>query len=192
MIKIKGSGMYNTFNIVGTDPGTNTTGVATFTLDNNLNIIAIESFTLDSSRCVHERGTNLHLDYKTVAISNRLERHLLAVNPVAVSVESPFIFMKRPTSIIPLARVMDTIVSTVLRLSPHTYVKRVPPSSVKNAIGAKGNADKDMMYYTLKNHPELSNYFNIDNISEHEIDSIAVCYALLLEMRSNDTVMINI
>ena len=86
-----------------------------------------------------------------------------------------------------LVEVICGIRNAVIRYSDVKPLYKVDPSSVKQAIGAKGNADKNAVRDYVSKIPELIN--NLDNplcsLDEHSIDAMAVAYHQLLSYRNS-------
>ena len=63
-------------------------------------------------------------------------------------------------------------------MSHNRFIKiyKYPPKLIKYHIGAKGNADKDMMLAKVATIPEITKFINPYTVSEHEIDSLAIGY----------------
>lgn len=64
---------------------------------------------------------------------------------------------------------------------------QVDPASVKRAIGAKGNADKDVVKYHIGLIPEIVNNLThpLSAMDEHSVDATAVAYHQFLSYRNS-------
>lgn len=120
----------------------------------------------------------LRLDAFGKALSKILEDH----QPDEVVAESAFFSMPSAGSFSVLVQVMDRIQIAVNQYRPYTTVYKIPPSNVKNAVGAKGDAKKDPIKNALLKLNDL-NYTGevpMQLLSEHEIDALAVGYTKIM------------
>ncbi|WP_250539005.1 MULTISPECIES: hypothetical protein [unclassified Caballeronia] len=112
-----------------------------------------------------------------------LEDALLAlfedVEPFMITCEAPFINLRRPQAHGPLMEVICGIRQAVMRYDAWKPLYLIDPASVKNAVGAKGNADKDGMKWALLRLTNLhyDGDITLKSLDEHSIDAIAVGYA---------------
>jgi Holliday junction resolvasome RuvABC endonuclease subunit len=177
--------------IVGIDPGSETLGVCIL----YFNVVTIQ---------VTEIITNTYIGSK-LPISpmlslmhgdrvSRIAAHQLNLiniyrqhNPVAVVSEAPFYNPRRPNAFGALVEVICAIRNSVINYSDTMCLYQIDPASVKRAIGAKGNADKDVVKQHIGLIPEIVNNLKIplNLLDEHSIDATAVAYHHLLSYRNN-------
>lgn len=168
--------------IVGIDPGSTKLGVSIIYFDIlTLELISCESYTFDANKL---NG----LDWLTLSHTDRVHRlfkhkeNLLNIfrrcNPICVTVESPFINMKRPQAFGALTEVFFCIRQAVIEYDVWCGFYSVEPSNVKRAVGAMGNADKQAVKSALIQINELMNKSvqPLDTLDEHSIDALAVAY----------------
>lgn len=175
--------------ILSIDPGTIHLGITIFKLDKDLNIENLKTIEL----LLKEDNKNItmpNLSYRVHKFSKEFRELLKEYHPNTVAFETPFINFRRPASVIPLAMIMGLITTIALDYDPYIYIHKISPSEVKNAIGAKGNSDKDGVLKAIKKNKEISKHINLDNISDHEVDSIAVGYGFLKIFRKTPSIFI--
>lgn len=64
-------------------------------------------------------------------------------------------------------------------------IQSISPSSVKKMNGVRGNSsDKTLVTEAVRNNPAivLPSYIDLDELSEHAIDSIAIAYCVLYDL----------
>lgn len=174
--------MSNTFKVIGIDPGSSTTGIAVVDIDKDFNIVSINTECLDASKEKTVFKRNHNLEYRLSYMSDKLDI-ILGADVVAISIEMPFINPRRMGSVIPLARLLGIIMNISLKYSPYRLIHKISPSEVKNAIGAKGNADKDAVLDAILSYKEVSDVIDCNSITEHEVDAIAVAIGLIKKMK---------
>ena len=167
--------------IVGIDPGSNTLGIAKIDFDiDTFEIKEISALTFHADRYytspwIEERDGARHARIKVLeeCILNYLNRWV----PYAVATESPFHNHLRPGAFGVLMEVMSGIRSAVNRFDQQMELFLVPPSNVKNAVGAPGNAKKDVIKASIQKL--LGEYLELEIAfyDEHSLDAIAVAYA---------------
>jgi len=182
---------HGTITIVGVDPGTNYTGVAIFTLElPTLKILNIDTKLLNVFGLENRNMVGTDLQERLKMIYDQFLGILNTVEPFTVSIESPFMNRLRPAAVGSLSQCLWALELASFHHNKHLFVNKYPPSSVKNGVGAKGNADKDAMMLAILNHPEISSLINGNLISEHEIDAIAVAYIQLTNVRNNNIILL--
>jgi Holliday junction resolvasome RuvABC endonuclease subunit len=176
--------------LVGHDPGSDTFGVGIL----QFNILTLEieqtdAFTLKGKKL--GRGTwdtevQGDLMGRIWALEEELFEIYLRYSPFMVGSESPFISRKFPQAGLVLTRVMCSIHRALQRYDHWQCLHTYEPGVVKNAAGASGRAGKDPVRDALLSHPGL-NYRGevaLKDLDEHSIDSLAVCLAMLHELRT--------
>lgn len=158
------------FVYMGVDPGTNT-GIAfiTATIDK---ILDIKTYNLDLSKV---KGDNKILRY--ISLKNELRRLMHRYKPNGVAREEVFKgrFANAHAELTRLALSVDFAVHSY---NPMVDLITYPPKLVKKYFTLDGTADKDSMRRNLSTHEELKYFYN-ENLTEHEVDAIAIAYLLL-------------
>jgi len=168
------------FNIVGIDPGTNYAGYVTFTLDNDFNIVHIEPFLInlyDNIPSYHTGTVFDRLQYLDLIVRDRFYRD----QPIQLAIEAGFINRFRPQAYGPIANAIYVIENAYRHVLGMSSIFEYPPKTVKATL-ITGNANKKDIYTAVSNIPELSKYL-YPNISEHEVDAMAIGYTHILRLR---------
>lgn len=177
--------------IIGIDPGSRTLGVCLLYFDVvTMEIVNIVPTTYISDNLPTEPMLSiLHSDRvsRVKAHEDNLLQIFLDNNPIAISTEAPFYNPRRPGAYGVLVEVICAIRNAVIRFSDTMPLYQVDPSSVKKAIGAKGNADKDGVRDYINQIPEIIGKLSVplDKLDEHSIDATAVAYHQLQAYRNN-------
>ena len=183
------------YKIISIDPGTYHLGVATWHLDSELNILNINTDSIE----IGNSGSNpmfiRDIIYRCERITIELYDILEYVNPNIVAIETPFINNKRPTSIIPLAKVFDAITGTVYSFNKYIKIMEISPFEAKRDINSgefthRELSDKDNIKLSVEHIEELNRYVDTNKITEHEIDSIAVGYTVVKYLRRHPIVTV--
>ena len=186
----------NSFTFIGIDPGTTNIGISIWTIDiDSLNILDVKAYTFNTMNILY-RDQELEMSHGTrfsrlITLRKEFASVLRQIKPISVACESPFYFSKRPGAFAPLVEVLY-----ILKCAVFDYDQTVPfitydPSSIKNSIGALGNANKELVKNTmmdLTTIPLSGEY--IQTLDEHSIDAIAVGYChyrtyILGEVKTN-------
>jgi Holliday junction resolvasome RuvABC endonuclease subunit len=93
--------------------------------------------------------------------------------------------LRRPQAYGALTEVVSMIRSTVIDHDWFVPFSLVDPPTVKMAVGAKGNADKDGVMAAMKLIPEITALIDCSTLDEHSVDAIAVGYCALVRLRLN-------
>lgn len=177
--------------IVGIDPGSETLGVCVLYFNViTLAITRISPTTYTGSKLPTDPMLSIMHNDRVSRVKAH-ENNLLEIfnnnSPIAVSTESPFYNPRMPGAFGALVEVTCGIRNAVIRYSDVKPLYKVDPSSVKQAIGAKGNADKDGVRGYIGKIQEIVN--NLDRplsaLDEHSIDATAVAYHQLLSYRNS-------
>ncbi len=182
---------YTTYRVMGIDPGLNFTGVASLDVSYvTRKILNIEAFTLANDRLADYTG----LDHDTIAertvklykLKQALQYTLERYNPSFIACEAPFYNRLRPMAFGALLEVVSVLHSAVLEYNSNIGFITVAPMSVKKVIGArmvKNDTEKGKLVVkeAIKNTPEIMDVLqgNIDTLSEHAIDAIAIGFTLI-------------
>jgi Holliday junction resolvasome RuvABC endonuclease subunit len=116
---------------------------------------------------------------RSMMIYERIRSHLCAFSPNALVAEAGFVNIKFAGALCPLLRVAQSLnIAARDQLTPCT---EYAPKKVKMCFHGSGNADKDMMKSALLDAISREQIIldcgkSVDELSEHEIDSIAIGY----------------
>lgn len=177
--------------IVAIDPGTESLGFSELDIDlNTMQPVRwspqtyVGSKLLKASEWIEQlhgsRAMRLH------AHSKNLTKLFDQINPYLVACEAPFINMKRPQAYGALTEIVQVIHRAVILHHPWKKMYLIEPSIVKNAVGAKGNADKEAMKKAVIQNTPLAGVCDrsVEQLDEHEIDSGAVAYAVYKNLKA--------
>ena len=176
--------------ILAVDPGTDTLGLACIRFDCRTgDIVSSEAQTYKGSRMAkYSWVTEVHGDRFARIIAHRqnLSRLLNTIQPAFLASESPFFSRAQPQAYGALTEVVYALRLTIFEYDPLMEVQLIDPPSVKNAVGAKGNADKESVRTCVLSLDELkyNGQVPIDVLDEHSIDALAVAYAMLNRIRA--------
>lgn len=172
-----------TFNIVSIDPGNNI-GISIFTVSlPDYKIINIETKFVILENNISKTAHDKILDRLQI-LSNLVTELITIYNPVAFSVEAAFLNVRFPKAVMQLSQYVAIIEHTMIQLNPYIKIFKYPPKYIKARSTGSGNADKDGMLLGLNKVKELSSKVNLNLVSEHEVDAVAIAYTALLEIRA--------
>lgn len=177
--------------ILAIDPGTDTLGLACIQFDCRTGyIIGSEAQTYKGSKMARNSWVaDVHGDRfaRINAHRSNLSRLLNLLQPAFIASESPFFSRAQPLAYGALTEVVYALRLTIFEYDPLMDVQLIDPPSVKNAVGAKGNADKETVRTGVLSLEELkyNGRVPIDVLDEHSIDAMAVAYAMLMRIRVN-------
>lgn len=174
----------HTANIIGIDPGSETLGLAVITFDvTNMQIVSTQAKTFTGSKLPGMNDWDINTHSARFSRINAHADNLLGLlhhyQPLQIASESPFFNPGRPMAFEVLVEVLNAIRRTVYAYDPWRHLYMIDPPTVKNAVGAKGNADKNVMKLAVSDlRPELKiiNDHQYDMFDEHSIDAISVAY----------------
>jgi Holliday junction resolvasome RuvABC endonuclease subunit len=176
--------------LIGIDPGSHNLGTGILNVDiRTLRIVSSSARTYAGARLgKNSFHTELHGDRAGRIYGHRgnLVNLFNIAHPYLVASESPFSNHQRPQVYGVLTEVVEACRSALHEYDPTKCLYMIDPPSVKNAVGAAGNASKDIMRERVMGISEL-NYegaIPIGNLDEHSIDGLAVAYCLLSRIRA--------
>lgn len=116
-----------------------------------------------------------------------LSRQIEWIEPIAIACESPFINVRMPAAYGALTEVVSAVRDAVKFTDPLKPLYLIPPSLVKQAVGARGNATKDDVKACLAKLPEIVQRLTrpLDELDEHAIDATAAAYYQFLEYKNS-------
>jgi len=161
--------------MISIDPGTRTIGICYWQLDKNLDIINITSETLIID-------DNIVLEQRLNIIYNLFYKIFEIYKPFQVVHEDAFMNRFRPNAYGPIYTTIYLIRNAYINQYGYYGIFSYPPKSIKAVINT-GDANKNDMLMGVKKIEELKRFIT-DNMSEHEIDAIAIGYTHLLNVRN--------
>lgn len=179
------------FIICGIDPGTRFCGVCFLNIDFNYNIIDININTLNpENNPLFNIGQNAHdeITNRLFNIHNVLLKYFKYYSPISISVESPFYNRLRPGAYGPLVEAMHVVKNAAFTFNKNTNFRLYSPSIIKLAIGSNYKASKDEVKESILNLKELNKEYKelLNSGNEHEIDSFAVAYTNLKNIKETE------
>jgi Holliday junction resolvasome RuvABC endonuclease subunit len=171
---------------VGFDPGTSFPGVGLLHYDvEERKIVRATAIALNlekmAKRSPHFQYQNLR--YLKLQAFRMYQRALFRKErPMAIASEHPYINPRMPGAVIPLAECLYMTEQEVHAYNPYMCLERIDPSSIKNAVGVKGNSgEKHAMTEAIKKIPEIMDVLvgDIDSMDNNAVDSLAVAYCSL-------------
>lgn len=173
----------SSFTIIGLDPGTSTLGFAVLTIDiSTLKIVSSTATTFvgDKLHSVKAWTRDTHGDRTARIQAHGINLRSLfnTYKPLLVASESPFYSQRRPQAFGALTEVITEIRNAILDVDPWRCLFLVDPPTVKKAVGAPGNAQKEIVKEKLLLLADLNyNGFRpLNELDEHSIDALAVAY----------------
>lgn len=180
------------FNIIGIDPGTENVGIGVINIDSYSKAINNTiGFTIVASKIKDlDMGSEIFKDRfnRINKIKNELLNIFYSYNPLFAVLESPYFNPKRPAAFAALVEATNAIEQACFEYNRQLVLYKIDPSSVKNAVGAKGGADKNNIKDCLIGLNVLNIANNIFSLDEHSIDAIAVAYCQYKRLLENNYV----
>lgn len=175
--------------LIGIDPGTQSLGLCCMWIDAlSLQITNIEATTFIGDKLPQLTWMQENHSDRFARIYAHRQNLLNTFNhyqPVWIRSEAPFINMRRPQAFAALIEIVDAIRLAVAEYDRGIGLELIDPSTVKKSVGASGGADKNGVKASISRIDEISSKINISLLDEHSIDSVAVAYSKLLEVRQN-------
>ena len=181
----------STFTIVGLDPGTHNLGLGALHVDMlTFRIKSYEAYTLIATKLMHEDDllvhTHGHVFARTDALKDAIVRRLTRLRPSAIACEDAFFSRRFPGAFSPLLLSINSIRTAALEYNRFMPFTLIEASVIKSAVGAKGGgSNKTFVLDGIKRIPEFNvpTTTPLETLSEHAIDSLAIAYARLKQMR---------
>lgn len=169
--------------LLSIDPGTMFTGIAVSEVDqdrSNFRVVHAQTLDLNKlARGVPEDYVLIHGDRRArlCMLTACITRLLAAWRPVSVVSESPYA-SGHIQAFEALVECLSAIGEGVRNYDDYMRLNTLEPSLVKKGVGVKGNTgDKLLMRTAIQNIPDLILDVNVDTLSEHAVDAIAVGYS---------------
>ncbi len=181
----------NTINIIGIDPGTTFLGFSVLTVElTTFDIVKSVAYTINGSKLSNPLSWNA-LNYgdrfnRILSLENSLLNVFRSYAPKIICAEAPFFGIRHPNAFQALTEVICAIRNAVFKYDIWMSLKLVPPSNVKQAIYAKGNATKINMKDKLMELKELNYSGDIpfEHLDEHSVDSLAVGFYAYTQVKN--------
>lgn len=174
---------FNTFNIVGIDPGNNL-GVSILTIEyknNNFNIINVDAKTYVLDNYKLDITIDKHIS-RLIYLKEIVKDICNTYNPLVVCLESAFMNSRFPKAVITLSQYVTTVELTIVETNNFIKVFKYAPKFIKSEV-CTGDADKKDMKKAISKIKELKNLMVLDSLTEHAIDATAMVYVGLKEIR---------
>lgn len=173
--------MNDTIRILGIDPGNNI-GITIYTLDAmTLEILSIETRTIILDNYVHDDKID-RLLHRMVVLGNAINEILWTYNPSAIAIEEAFLNMRFPNAVMQLSRYIGVVLYNAQMFNPFIKLFKYPPMYVKKYIGAHG-VFKDDVTNAVAQYQDITSKISLVGLTEHEIDSIAIGYVAINEIK---------
>jgi Holliday junction resolvasome RuvABC endonuclease subunit len=173
----------NEFTLAALDPGSNTLGFSILTIDiATLRIVSSNATTFVGTKLAGNFSwtAEIHGDRlgRIVAHEINLLEQFRHYQPLQIASESPFYSQRRPQAFGALTEVICAIRRSVMQYDMWKDLILIDPPTVKKAVGAAGNGDKDAVKNKVLQLSDL-NYNGatpLHLLDEHSIDALAVNY----------------
>jgi len=183
---------YHLFRLMAADPGLNNTGVAEIIFNTETSRIeSIYAETLVNDYLIQASGVSqsVHTErtHKLLVMKHGFSGFVEDFGAHAVACEAPFFNRLRPMAYGYLVEVVNNLREAVIDYDPEVTFTEIPPLSVKSSIGAKAVKNdtlkgKEVVKLAVSAIPEIVDALSvdIDELTEHAIDAVAVGYAYLV------------
>lgn len=181
----------DTINIMSIDPGTNM-GLSIITISlPDLSIVGISTSSIDLSILTTPNELQDNLLLRTQVIQKIIRDVMVMYNPRVLAMEAAFVNSRFPKSVMYLSQYIGAISLTVTEMDPFIKIFNYPPKKVKATVSG-GKANKDDMMSAVSKINEITSCINPTQLTEHEIDSLAVGYTYIKELRNNPVLLLMI
>jgi len=175
----------DTINLISIDPGTNI-GISIYQLSvPDLKIINIETLCIELSYFNNSENAEINMLSRMIYLDNYIKLMINEYNPHIIAMEAAFVNGRFPRSGMMLSKYIATIEMAIRAINPYIPIYRYAPKMIKMIIGAKGTADKDAMTKAVDKIEEITAYIDPKQLTEHEVDSLAIGYITIGMMRND-------
>ncbi len=173
--------MKNIVKIIAIDPGTNNLGLTVMSID-YIKMMVVDTtattITVKNSLLFPDDEDNYGLrQAKLNYLVSTVIDSVIKYNAITLVSEGPFYNMRRPGAFAPLVELLQQIRVELHKVRPLVKFVVYEPSTVKQGVGAKGNADKGAVKVALEkvvNDLKFMDMVTLNSLDEHSVDSIAV------------------
>lgn len=186
----------NEIKILSFDPGSTTMGWSVSIYNKKTGNLTVKRFgTMEPKKVVsrvamreqtEKYGTRLmSLSY----IKEQMIEILRIHQPHCIVAESAFFCSRFPNAFAALVQVVNVIDMVAMELMK-VQVYKISPKLAKHAMTGKGTSGKLDMITAVKNseHIKFQQRKNLDDMTEHEADSIAIAYAFVVQLLPGVTI----
>ena len=189
---------YNSFKLLSIDPGTRHLGLAYYTVDSrDYRILSLYTETVKVWKETLPPGIEeeLYTDrfFKLLRISTKIRTTMDLFKPSIVACEGPFFNGAFPDAYGALCSVVTIITEQVHHHNPAVEFHTYQPQEVKKVVGAKlirNNTEeaKRAVRVAVSENTEIMAGLkdNLDDLSEHAVDAIAIGFCCLKGLFRND------
>lgn len=179
------------FRVVGIDPGTESLGFSVLDLylsSGEIEVIHSETILAQKILGDYKVEERVHgsRTARLMALEDRLFIYFEQFEPHAICAESPFL-SRFPMTFAALTECVSYVRRAVCRYDRYKPLELVDPPTAKKAVGmtVKRGITKDDVTAAVKKLPiRYKEGINVDELDEHEIDSIAIAYYQALIFRN--------
>lgn len=180
------------FTVVGIDPGTHNLGLGALHVDmRTYQLRSYECYTLQATKLMDDDdllvATHGHTFARVDALKDAIIMNLTRLRPSVVACEDAFFSRRFPGAFAPLLASINGIRQAVLEYNPYMPFTLIEPSVVKVAVGAKGGGNNKTLVLDGINQIkefDVPTTTPLNKQTEHAIDSLAIAYARLKQLRS--------
>ncbi|MGE3593076.1 MAG: hypothetical protein AB7G52_11385, partial [Arcobacter sp.] len=94
-----------------------------------------------------------------------------------------------PKAVMQLSQYTAIIEMSINSINSFIKIFKYAPRYIISNVGAGGNANKEDMLSNILTIGELMVHIDVKNMSEHEIDAVAIAYTTLKEIRTYPMIM---
>lgn len=173
--------------IIGIDPGSTTLGFSVLEYDaKTYDIIRTYAYTFNAGKMqlnIQDIENHSERYARIYEIMEALYKAFYRIRPNHVVSESPFMAILRPSAFAPLVEVVFAIRSALRKYDPLMSLSLIDPPSAKNAVGAPGNAKKDVVKVCVEKLLDVLHFDAEESgcefaaLDEHAVDGIAIAYS---------------
>jgi Holliday junction resolvasome RuvABC endonuclease subunit len=164
--------------IMSVDPGTVNCGISFWELNEKMEVTKIVSYNLHMNE-------NLPVFNRIIDLEYKIDQLVKEFKPIWLAIEAGFINRLRPAAYGPIANTIFVIERVIYFYNGFNTFTEIPPKRVKQLIGATGSADKDDVKNAVSKIKEITNLIDINQLTEHQIDSLAIGYVFINFLREN-------
>ena len=173
------------------DPGTNM-GVSIISISvPDIKIIGISTSSIDLSIMTKPNELQDNLLLRTQVIQKMMREIMFMYRPRVLAMEAAFVNSRFPKSVMYLSQYIGAISLTVTEMDPFIKIFNYPPKKVKATVSG-GKANKDDMMAAVAKITEITDCIDPTKLTEHEVDSLAIGYTYLKELRNNPVLLLMI